>query len=314
MTEGADPVNPGGQTPWWPPSTAQRFPPQSGPAAGTSRPAAESGPVSGQYIPPGNGSNAGGGRTPPPPPRRPAGRQAPNRRALLWTIIIATLAAILVLNHKITSTEIILFCCIVPSIILHEISHGWVALAFGDDTAKRAGRLTLNPLAHVDPVGTLLVPGLLALSGLGFFGWAKPVPVNLNRLRSPRNQGVVVSLAGPATNLVLAAVAGVLFVALHAAAQADTVSPPLWTEVLFYFGLVNVGLAVFNLLPIPPLDGSVLVERLLPRAWWPGYLRLRRYSMPILLGLVLINFYLHPGPITWLFDRIDQAWANLLGV
>ena len=80
-----------------------------------------------------------------------------------------------------------------------------MALAFGDDTAKRAGRLTLNPIAHVDPIGTLIVPGLLVLSGLGFFGWAKPVPVNVARLRSPRNQGVLVSLAGPVTNLVLAA-------------------------------------------------------------------------------------------------------------
>ena len=92
---------------------------------------------------------------------------------------------------------IIIFCVIVPSIILHEVSHGWVANAFGDDTAKRAGRLSLNPVVHVDPVGTLIVPALLSLARVGFFGWAKPVPVNVGRLRSPRNQGVLVSLAGP---------------------------------------------------------------------------------------------------------------------
>ena len=93
---------------------------------------------------------------------------------------------------------------IVPSIILHEISHGWVANFFGDDTAKRAGRLSLNPMVHIDPIGTLIVPALLALGGFGVFGWAKPVPVNTGRLRSPRNQGVLVALAGPFTNAVLA--------------------------------------------------------------------------------------------------------------
>jgi Zn-dependent protease len=211
-------------------------------------------------------------------------------------------------DHRITSGEIVMFCVIVPSIMLHEISHGWVALAFGDDTAKRAGRLTLNPLAHVDPIGTLLVPGLLVLSGVGWFGWAKPVPVDLGRLRSPRNQGVVVSLAGPATNLVLAGISAVLFIELGAA----TAWPAVWAQVLFYLGLVNIGLAVFNLIPIPPLDGSVVFERLLPRAWWPAYLRIRPYTMPILVGLVLINFYMHPGPITWLFDRVDTWWVNLL--
>ena len=93
---------------------------------------------------------------------------------------------------------------LIPSIILHEISHGVVALAFGDDTAKRAGRLTLNPVKHIDPVGTILVPAVLSLSGLGAYGWAKPVPVNTNRLRSPRNHTVLVSLVGPLTNFVLA--------------------------------------------------------------------------------------------------------------
>ena len=168
-------------------------------------------------------------------------------------------------------------------------------------------------MAHVDPVGTLLVPGLLALSGLGFFGWAKPVPVDLSKLRSPRNQGVLVSLAGPATNLALAAVSGALFVVLGAA-HFSGATPPLWTLILFNLGLVNIGLAVFNLLPIPPLDGSVLVERLLPRAWWPGYLQLRRYSMPLLLGLVLVKLLHAPRPHHLAVQRDRPGrWANLLG-
>ena len=135
--------------------------------------------------------------------RRPIDQRT--KRAL-WILAGAILLVALVAHHNITKTEIIVFCVIVPSIILHEVSHGWVANAFGDDTAKRAGRLTLNPVVHVDPVGTLIVPALLSLASAGVFGWAKPVPVNTARLRSPRNQGVLVALAGPAVNAVLAAI------------------------------------------------------------------------------------------------------------
>src|ERR1700733_15707874 len=93
-------------------------------------------------------------------------------KGTLWAVAIAVFVVALVVHHNITTQEIIIFCVIIPSIILHEISHGWVANAFGDNTAKRAGRLTLNPIVHVDPVGTLIVPALLALSSFGVFGWA----------------------------------------------------------------------------------------------------------------------------------------------
>ena len=116
-------------------------------------------------------------------------------RRTIWIVGVVVVLVALVAHHNISSTDIILFCVIVPSIVLHEVSHGVVARAFGDDTAKRAGRLTLNPFVHVDPIGTLIVPALLALGGFGVFGWAKPVPVNNARLRSPRNQGVIVALA-----------------------------------------------------------------------------------------------------------------------
>lgn len=235
-------------------------------------------------------------------------------RALLWAVGIVAVVVVLAGTGRITGTEVILFCVIVPSIILHEIAHGWVALGFGDDTAKRAGRLTLNPIPHVDPVGTLIVPALLALSGIGMFGWAKPVPVNLGRLRHPRNEGVVVSLAGPATNMLLVLVSYIVFRSFHGAATFTTLQPTgaLWAEVVLYLGLVNVWLAVFNMLPVPPLDGSVLFERLLPRAWWPAYLRIRPYTMPILVGLLLLNFYLHPGPLTWLYDHLLSWWLGVL--
>src|ERR1700721_2815864 len=132
----------------------------------------------------------------------------------LWVVAGVAVLVALVANHNITTNEIIFFAVVVPSIILHEVSHGWVANLFGDDTAKRAGRLTLNPLKHVDPVGTLIVPALLTLASQGVFGWAKPVPVNPARLRSPPNQGVLVSLAGPFTNAVLAGLGAVVFIEL----------------------------------------------------------------------------------------------------
>ena len=131
----------------------------------------------------------------------------------LWIAGGVILLVALIAHHNITTTEIIIFCVDRP--VDHPprgLPRLWWPTAFGDDTAKRAGRLTLNPLPHIDPVGTLIVPALMSLGGFGFFGWAKPVPVNTARLRSPRNQGVLVSLAGPLTNAVLAGVFAVVFI------------------------------------------------------------------------------------------------------
>jgi Zn-dependent protease len=236
-------------------------------------------------------------------------------RQTLWIIAAVLVFVVLVVHHNISRTQIIIFCVLVPSIILHEISHGFVANAFGDDTAKRAGRLSLNPVVHVDPVGTLIVPALLSLGSIGFFGWAKPVPVNTGRLRSPRNQGVVVSLAGPAVNAALAAIFGLVFVHFSRAAVLSSGTFSTGAEVVFYASLVNVGLCVFNLIPVPPLDGSVLFERLLPTRYWPTYLKYRQYTMPILLGLVLLNFFLYPhGPLTWFFNHLYSWWSGVLGL
>ena len=163
----------------------------------------------------------GGGSSGPGQPRR---RFQMDQRAAIIVVIAVALIAILLQTHRISRFEIIYFCVLVPSIILHEISHGVVALAFGDDTAKRAGRLTLNPVRHIDPVGTLLVPAVLSLSGLGAYGWAKPVPVSTNRLRSPRNHIVVVSLVGPLTNFVLAGLLGLAYILVTPAAIRQIVS------------------------------------------------------------------------------------------
>ncbi|MGA2472448.1 MAG: site-2 protease family protein [Acidimicrobiales bacterium] len=233
----------------------------------------------------------------------------------LWIAAGVLFVIALVVHHNIKEQEIIIFCVLVPSIILHEVTHGWVANAFGDDTAKRAGRLSLNPIVHVDPVGTLIVPALLSLGSVGFFGWAKPVPVNTSRLRSPRNHGVLVSLAGPMMNALLAAIFGIVFVHFFRVSVLSSGTFSTGAQIIFYASLVNVGLCAFNLIPVPPLDGSVLFERLLPARYWPTYLRYRQYTMPILLGLVLLNFFLYPhGPLTWLFDHLYNWWASVLGV
>jgi Zn-dependent protease len=195
-----------------------------------------------------------------------------------------------------------LLAAVIPSIILHEVSHGVVANAFGDDTAKRAGRITLNPIKHIDPFGTVILPALLAFSGLPAFGWAKPVPVNPRRLRRPRQQSLYVSLAGPATNLILASfLAGVYRLwGVHTAGW--------FGDFVFVAGLLNVVLAFFNLLPIPPLDGSAMLERVLPDRWWPTYLRFRRYSMFLLLALMLLFIRGDTSPI---FEPAWWLWVRM---
>src|SRR5688572_27062879 len=201
-----------------------------------------------------------------------------------------------------------MLAAIVPSIIFHEVSHGVVALWFGDDTAKQAGRLTLNPIAHVDPFGTVLLPALLSLSGLGAFGYAKPVPVNVRRLRNPRQHSLYVSLAGPLTNFAIAAVALLFFRLLRPGSLRFIEDLPVVPQWLFWLGLVNVLLGVFNLLPIPPLDGSAMIERFLPHSWWPTWLRFRQYGFGILLLLIFVI----PGALDRVFDPAIDLWFDLV--
>jgi Zn-dependent protease len=203
--------------------------------------------------------------------------------------------------------DLIFFAVLIPSVILHEVSHGWVALMFGDDTAKRAGRLTLNPIAHVDPFGTIILPAILILTTHSAFGYAKPVPVNPRQLHNPRQQSLLVSLAGPAVNIVLAIAAALVLSRIGLPHGFDR--GPLLKQVVFELGYANVILAAFNLIPIPPLDGSAVIERFLPRAWWPRYLQLRQYSMGILLLLV---FLLPRVLLVPVFDFALTQWFRLL--
>ena len=186
--------------------------------------------------------------------------------------------------------SVIFFGALIVAVIIHEVSHGVVASWFGDDTARRAGRLTLNPVRHIDPMGSIILPAVGALLHVPVIAWAKPVPVNPALMRNPRRDMVLVGLAGPATNLVLMALAALAARALfHPSAVVETIDDlPLGVEILFLFALVNLFLAVFNLLPIPPLDGSALIERALPAAWLPGWYRFRPYGV-LVLFLVVVN-------------------------
>jgi Zn-dependent protease len=233
------------------------------------------------------------------------------RQQLVAAAVVVVGAYIVITRHIISATALLTLAVVVPAIILHEVSHGVVALLFGDDTAKRAGRLTLNPIAHIDPFGTIILPAILALSGLGAFGYAKPVPVNVNRLRHPRNESLLVSLAGPTTNILLALLTVVWLRDIrHPSVFFSLSELPLGDRLIFYLGYVNVILAAFNLLPLPPLDGSAVVERLLPRSWWPGWLKLRQYAMPALLLILLLL----PGQLDRIFNPALRLWSHLIGL
>jgi len=182
----------------------------------------------------------------------------------------------------------IYFGCLVVAVILHEISHGVVALWFGDRTAKEAGRLTLNPVPHIDPFGSIVLPAMGAIAGLPVFGYAKPVPVNPNRLHKPRRDMLYVSLAGPATNLMLMLVAAIVARVLYQNGP-DVLfydQLPLGTRIIFTFAVVNLLLGLFNLLPIPPLDGSALLERVLPERYLPAWYKFRPYGILVLLVII----------------------------
>ncbi|MEI7751382.1 MAG: site-2 protease family protein [Candidatus Omnitrophota bacterium] len=162
---------------------------------------------------------------------------------------------------------------------VHEVSHGFIAHWLGDDTAKRAGRLTLNPLRHIDPFWTVLLPAILYFTTGGRFmiGMAKPVPVNFSKLRNPRRDMMLVALAGPVSNIAMAAVLAFFFKINH-------------NPLLLYGIYLNLGLGVFNLIPIPPLDGSRLVGGLLPVSWASAYFQVERFGFIVILFLSLKGF------------------------
>jgi len=187
---------------------------------------------------------------------------------------------------------LILFPALLVAIIAHEYMHGYVAYKLGDPTPKYAGRLTLNPLAHIDIFGMFIVPALLLLATKGriVFGWAKPVPINFRNLRRPRQDMVLVGLAGPLANITLAVMASFLLKApfIH---NNGTIFP-----LINYFVVINLVLTIFNLIPIPPLDGSRVLMGFLPVKLAYEYMRLEPYGMIILIALLYFGLI---GEVVW---------------
>jgi Zn-dependent protease len=168
------------------------------------------------------------------------------------------------------------------SITIHELSHGFAAYKLGDDTAKAMGRLTLNPVAHIDFIGTIVLPVLAILTGAPVFGWAKPVPVDPFRMRDPRTGMMLVGIAGPAANLAAAALGSALLNGVVFAERGAFVVP-----VIYYFILLNLVLCIFNLIPVPPLDGSQILAGILPPRLAYEYQKIMPYGIFIIMFLLI---------------------------
>ncbi|MGD8843359.1 MAG: site-2 protease family protein [Gammaproteobacteria bacterium] len=198
------------------------------------------------------------------------------------------------------------------AITVHETAHGWVALHFGDRTAQMQGRLTLNPIRHIDPVGTILVPGLMLLLPGGFvFGWAKPVPVDWRNFQHPKRDMAWVAAAGPASNLVMGLIWALLArLALMLPADNWAKAPLLFMGVAGVF--INTILMVLNLLPLPPLDGGRVLTGLLPRAWAYRFARIEPYGFMILLVLLMSGLL---SKVMWPFVQLILTMlANVAGM
>jgi Zn-dependent protease len=212
-------------------------------------------------------------------------------------------------------TALIVAPGIILAITLHEASHGYVAWKLGDDTAYQLGRVTFNPLRHIDPMGTIILPAILVFTTGFMFGYAKPVPVDYRRLRQPRRDMVLVAAAGPASNLLIALAAAM---GLHLIPDTATMTTAVLSQMLGYCIFFNVIIGVFNMIPLPPLDGGRVAVGLLPNPLAYRLARLERYGMIILLialiGLPLIGQQLGVdlNVVGWILRPIVDSVSGLI--
>ena len=226
------------------------------------------------------------------------------------------------MNEKLYQAAALIVPLII-AIVFHEVAHGWTARLLGDPTAARLNRLSLNPLRHVDPIGTVVLPGILALVKAPIFGWAKPVPVNRMKLRNPRYGMMLVAVAGPGANLLLAAVSAILLGLTVQFGDEASSAVRFISDNLFNFLLINVFLAVFNMLPIPPFDGSHVVEGLLPRSLAVHWNRFGRFGLLLMIGLIIVLPWAIPGfnpvgdamkqPVRWMLARYIELASLFAG-
>jgi len=189
------------------------------------------------------------------------------------------------------------------AVIIHEVAHGWAAYRLGDPTAKYLGRLTLNPIPHIDPVGTVILPILLmVMNSPVVFGWAKSVPINFLALRNPKKDIIYVGLAGPLANIIFAFILTALF-RLFAVMHS-----PVLAGIVFSSIVINLFLAAFNLIPLPPLDGSRILFGLLPARLAVRYMSVEKYGFIILFILIWLGF------IDWFVNPMVSILAKVIGV
>jgi len=203
-------------------------------------------------------------------------------------------------------TYVIQFAVVMFAISIHEAAHGWMANRFGDPTAKLQGRITLNPIAHIDLVGTIIFPLLLILMGAPVFGWAKPVMVNPYNLKNPKRDHMYIAASGPLSNILTGIAAIILFILLKRVGVVDLVNPGIITLLLFYLIIINLFLAIFNLIPIPPLDGSGIIEGILKGEALEWYQKIRPY------GFIILILIIYAGVLDIIARPILSIVMNLL--
>lgn len=205
----------------------------------------------------------------------------------------------------------------IPAIVVHEVAHGLAAYKLGDPTAKAAGRLSLNPLKHIDPFGTVILPLLLMIMHWPIFGYARPVPYNPTYFKDPRKGDAITGLAGPAANLVMAAIAAIIMQVMSAAVPRTI----LFSGFLFYaygmflpmFVLINLYLMFFNLLPIPPLDGSSIIALFIPERYLPKWYSIQHYAFPIfMICVIAVPYIIGVNPFSWYLDVTAGNLGGLL--